>query len=132
MKTPIPIAAMLFSLIFITATRAAEAPQDGRKMLYHVVSVKFKPDATPEQIKAAEQAFAALKTKIPGIASLNWGTNISPEKKDKGFTHCFVLTFASEKDRDAYLPHPEHKAFGKILGPVVADVMVIDFWSQGE
>ena len=121
-------AAVLVSMTLTPAARGADA----KKMLYHVVSVKFKPDATPEQIKAAEQAFAALKTKIPGIATLNWGTNISPEKKDKGFTHCFVLTFASEKDRDAYLPHPEHKAFGKVLGPVVADVMVIDFWSQGE
>lgn len=128
MKTLILLAAVLVSMTLTPTARAA----DEKKMLYHVVSVKFKADATPEQIKAAEQAFAALKTKIPGIASLNWGTNISPEKKDKGFTHCFVLTFASEKDRDAYLPHPEHKAFGKVLGPVVADVMVIDFWSQGE
>ena len=38
---------------------------------------------------------------------------------------------ASEKDRDAYLPHPEHKAFGKVLGPVMDDVFVIDFWSHG-
>jgi hypothetical protein len=108
------------------AARAAE----GKRTLYHVVTIKFKADAKAEQIKAAETAFAGLKEKIPGITSLNWGTNVSPEKKDKGFTHCFVLTFANEKDRDAYLPHPEHKAFGKVLGPVVADVMVIDFWSQ--
>ena len=74
----------------------------------------------------------ALKEKIPGIASLDWGTNVSPEKHDKGFTHCFVLSFASEKDRDAYLPHPAHKAFGKMLGPILDDVMVIDFWSQGD
>ena len=70
------------------------------------------------------------KTKIPGITSLNWGTNVSPEHHDKGFTHCFVLTFASAKDRDTYLTHDEHKAFGKILGPVMADVMVIDFWAK--
>lgn len=102
---------------------------DGKK-LYHVVSLKFKPEAKPEQIKAVEQAFVGLKVKIPGITSLAWGTNVSPEKLNKGYTHCFVLTFASEKDRDAYLPHPEHKAFGKVLGPVMADVTVIDFWSQ--
>jgi hypothetical protein len=111
---------------------AQEGGKNAKRTLYHVVSLKFKPDATPEQIKAVETAFAQLKDKIPGITSLNWGTNVSPEKRDKGFTHCFILTFASEKDRDAYLPHPEHKAFGKVLGPIIADVFVIDFWSQDE
>ena len=108
---------------------AADEGKEG-KALYHVVSIKFKEAAAQEQIKAVEEAFAALKTKIPGITSLHWGTNVSPENRNKGFTHCFVLTFASEKDRDAYLVHPDHKAFGKVLGPVVADVMVIDFWAK--
>ena len=98
--------------------------------LYHVVSLKFKKSATKDQIKAVEEAFVGLKEKIPGITSLTWGTNVSPEKHDKGFTHCFVLTFASEKDRNAYLPHPAHAAFGKVLGPVMDDVMVIDFWGR--
>ncbi len=98
--------------------------------LHHVVSLKFKETAKPDQIKQVESAFVALKTKIPGIKSLAWGTNVSPEKLNKGFTHCFVLTFTSEKDRDAYLVHPDHKAFGALLGPVLADVMVIDFWAR--
>ena len=112
------------------SARAAAPAKPGGK-LFHVVSLKFKPSATKDQIKAVEDAFAGLKEKIPGITSLEWGTNVSPEKHDKGFTHCFVLGFNSEKDRDAYLPHPEHKAFGKVLGPVMQDVFVIDFWSRG-
>jgi hypothetical protein len=116
----------------LIAADAPAAANQGKKMLYHVVAIKFKPEAKPEQIKAVETAFAQLKTKIPGVTSLNWGTNVSPEQKNKGFTHCFVLTFATEKDRDAYLPHPEHKAFGKLLGPIMADVLVIDFWSQDQ
>ena len=130
MKTLILLAAVALSLFATPCIHAADAPKEGKKMLYHVVAIKFKHDAKPEQIKAVETAFAELKTKIPGITSLNWGTNVSPEQKNKGFSHCFVLTFATEKDRDAYLPHPEHKAFGKVLGPIVGDVMVIDFWSQ--
>jgi len=80
--------------------------------------------------RAAEEAFAGLKEKIPTITSLNWGTNVSPEHHDKGFTHCFVLTFRAAKDRDAYLVDPAHKALGKVLGPVMDEVMVIDFWAQ--
>ncbi len=109
----------------------ADAAKDaGKKELNHVVLIKFKEGANPEQIKKVEEAFAALKEKVPGVTSLRWGTNVSPEKKNKGFTHAFVLTFASDKDRDGYLIHPAHKAFGGVLGPVVDDVMVIDFWSQ--
>ena len=85
---------------------------------------------TPEQIQAVEDAFRALKQKIPEIVTLEWGTNVSKEKHDKGFTHCFVLSFKNEKDRDAYLVHPDHKAFGKVLGPVMEDVFVIDFLTK--
>lgn len=112
-----------------TAPDASPAAAGGRgNKLFHVVSLKFKPSATKAQIKAVEDAFVGLKGKIPAIESLTWGTNVSPEKHDKGFTHCFVLAFATERDRDAYLPHPDHKKFGSVLGPVLEDVFVIDFW----
>ena len=100
------------------------------RQVYHVVSLKFKEGTTPQQIKEVEKAFEELKTHIPTITSLHWGTNVSPEKRNHGFTHCFVLTFAAEKDRDAYLVDPAHKAFGKIAGPVLEDVMVIDFQAR--
>jgi hypothetical protein len=111
------------------APPAPPAPVAGAPLM-HVVSLKFKPTATPAQIQAVDQAFVALKQKIPGIQKLTWGTNVSPEKLDKGFTHCFVLTFKSAADRDAYLVHPDHKAFGAMLSPVLEDVMVIDFWGR--
>jgi hypothetical protein len=98
--------------------------------LNHVVSFKFKDSATKEQIREVEEAFRALKTKIPQIQKLQWGMNNSPEGLNKGFTHCWVLTFVSEADRDAYLVHPDHKEFGKLLKPVLGDVFVIDFWGK--
>jgi len=108
---------------------AADAPgKDGK--LRHVVAFKFKDTATKEKIKEVEDAFRALKGKIPQIVSYEWGTNISPEKLDKGFTHGFILTFKNDKDRDAYLVHPEHKKFGELVGGVLADVFVIDFWAK--
>jgi hypothetical protein len=109
---------------------SALAQQAGKGQLLHVVSFKFKDTASKEQIRQVEDAFRDLKKKISEIKDYKWGTNVSPEKHDKGFTHGFVLTFNSEKDRDAYLVHPDHKAFGKIVGPVLADVFVIDFWTR--
>ena len=38
-----------------------------------------------------------------------------------------VVTFNDTKGRDAYLPHPAHKAFGKVLRPYLDKVLVIDF-----
>ena len=98
--------------------------------LEHVVCFKFKTAATAQDITQVEQAFQALKQKIPQVVTLEWGTNVSQEKRDKGFTHCFILSFKSEKDRDIYIEHPEHKAFGKIVGAVLDDVFVIDYWSK--
>lgn len=95
--------------------------------LRHVVCFKFKASATPQDIQKVEAAFKQLKHQIPQVVSLEWGTNVSPEQRNKGFTHCFLLSFKNDKDRDAYLVHPAHKAFGGIVGPVLEDVFVIDF-----
>src|SRR5437879_2054228 len=98
------------------AALPADKPAKSNKLL-HVVSFKFKTGTTAEQVDQIVTAFRELKKKIPGIKSFEWGTNVSPEKHDKGFTHTFILTFKSEKDRNDYLVHPEHTAFGKLLGP---------------
>jgi hypothetical protein len=56
--------------------------------------------------------------------------NNSPENLNKRFTHACFVTFASEKDRDIYLTHPEHEKFKVLLKPLVADVLVMDFWGR--
>lgn len=101
-----------------------------KKMLRHVVLFKFKDSSTPAQVQEVEDAFLALPSKIKEIKSLEWGTNNSPENLAQGFTHCFFLTFDSEEDRAAYLPHPDHKAFGATLGPHLDKVLVIDYWTK--
>lgn len=103
-------------------------PAENKKQLRHVVLFKFKESATEADIKSVEEAFTALPSKIPQIKGYEWGTNNSPEGLDKGFTHCFFLTFDSEEDRAIYLPHPDHKAFGALLGPHLEDVLVVDYW----
>lgn len=122
MKTTLASAALALALVMSTATAAP--------VLRHVVCFKFKPGATPEQIKKVETEFVALKSRIPQIAALEWGTDNSPEKLADGFTHCFIVTFRTEADRDAYLPHPEHKKFVEILKPILEKPFVIDFWTK--
>ena len=80
-----------------------------------------------DQLAAIEKKFPALQQSIPGIVSIEWGTNNSPEGLNKDFTHCFIVTFESEDARSNYLPHPNHQAFVDILKPLLDDVFVIDF-----
>ena len=75
-------------------------------------------------------AFAQLPQKIDEIKGFEWGLNNSPENLNKGFTHGFLLTFDSEEGRDIYLPHPDHKAFGEIVDPILEDVFVLDYWTN--
>jgi hypothetical protein len=116
------ICALLVSGIIMNASAADK--------LNHVVCFKFKTTAAPADIKKVEEAFQALPKQISQVQSLEWGANVSKEKRDKGFTHCFLLSFKSEADRDAYIEHPAHKAFGKLVGPVLDDVFVLDFWAK--
>ncbi len=100
------------------------------QVLRHVVLLKFKDDATAEQIRKVENAFAALPSKVDAIYDLEWGTDVSVENLQQGFTHCFFVSFRSEADRAKYLPHPAHKEFGQILGSHLDKVLVIDYWTK--
>jgi hypothetical protein len=108
------------------------ADASGKGKYFHVVSFKFKSDLPKEQVKEVERAFSALKTSIPQIKSIDYGTNVSKENFDKGFTHMWVLTFDNAEDCQVYIKHPEHQKFGKLLGGKLAEngVFVLDFVSQ--
>ncbi|WP_425396908.1 Dabb family protein [Aeoliella sp.] len=119
------------------AEAAKEKSAEGEKkdksgMIRHVVLFEFKEDAPAEKVAEIEKAFAALPEKIEEIADLEWGKNNSPEGLNKGFTHCFLISFDSEADRAAYLPHPDHKAFANLLRPHLKDVLVVDYTLGGD
>ncbi len=104
--------------------------QTTKKELRHVVLFGWKEKADSVAIGKAVEAFSKLPNQIKSIKKFEWGTNNSPEKLNNGLTHCFLLTFASEKDRDAYLIHPSHKAFTELLPDILDKVTVFDYWAQ--
>lgn len=99
-------------------------------VLRHVVLFGFKESSSPEDIQKVIDAFKALPNQISEIKGFEWGTNSSPEGLNQGLTHAFTLTFHSDADRDAYLPHPAHKEFGGILVPHLDKVTVLDYWTK--
>jgi quinol monooxygenase YgiN len=108
-------------LFLMTSSPAAESPYR------HVVFFKFKDSASAEQVQNLEKAFAELAKKIATVKSFEWGTNVSPEGLNDGFTHCFLVTFADKEGLDIYLPHPEHQAFVAQLKPMLDKVCVLDY-----
>lgn len=120
---------MILSLLIAASLTLFGFAYYSSSQVKHIVIFKYKATATPAQIEEVTTAFKALKTKIPGIVSFEYGVNNSPENLNKGFTHAYLLTFKDAAARDAYLPHPEHKKFGELLGrlSVLEEPFVVDF-----
>lgn len=101
------------------------------KVLRHVVIFKFNETSSDEDVNRLNDAFNALPEAIPVIKDFEWGLNDSPEDFHQGFTHCYLLTFDSEEDRDSiYTPHPAHQAFVASLQPHIEKVFVVDYWTN--
>lgn len=116
---------LAFSLV---GCRAAPASSDAAApCLRHVVLFKFNPGTSAADVTAIETAFRALPQQIPTIVGFEWGTDVSPENLARGYTHCFLVTFADVAGRDAYLPHPAHRAFVDLVRPHLAEAFVVDY-----
>jgi len=126
-STAVVLAATVAAAIFIAKETVMAQEKAEDTIVRHVVLFKFKDSAAPEQVKDVEQRFAALPDKIDKIKAFEWGTNVSPENLAQGFTHCFLVTFDNEADRDAYIVHPAHKQFASGLGPMLDKVLVVDY-----
>ena len=115
---------MLSMALALTSVAIAQNPP----ALRHVVLFSFKPGSTVAEVQEVATTFAALYGKVPQVKAFEWGINNSPEKLNQGFTHCFVLTFSSEKDLADYQLHAAHVAFQKVLKPHMDKVFVVDYW----
>ncbi len=122
---------LLIITLAIMIPKITQAQRAGNEnVLRHVVMFKFKDASSANDVKKVEDAFRALSGKLSTIKDFEWGTNNSPENLNQGLTHCFLVTFSNEKDRDDYLVHPDHKAFVEVLKPHLDKVTVMDYWAK--
>jgi Stress responsive A/B Barrel Domain len=122
---------ILLTFIAITIHSMTNAQQKTQQaLLRHVVMFGWKDGTDTTDINKIVAAIKELPSKISAIKSFEWGTNNSPEGINNGLTHCFLLTFSSEADRDAYLVHPAHKAFVSLLKPAPDKITVLDYWAK--
>lgn len=120
---------LLYLAVFFSLTSCSMNQIDNQKVLKHVVAFQFKAGVSEEQQSQAIQRFLALKDQIPEIKQFEGGEEISVEGLDKGFTHCYILTFENEAARDIYLPHPAHVKVAEVNKPLLNDLLVVDVWA---
>ncbi|MDN5215880.1 Dabb family protein [Fulvivirgaceae bacterium BMA12] len=130
MKNKISTPLVLFMLVFTGISISFTTIKKKKPVLRHVVSFQFKEEITLERRAQAVKDFLDLKNRIPAIKKFEGGENISVEGYDKGFTHCYVLTFANEEGRSIYLPHPAHIEVAKKNKPLMKDLFVVDYWGE--
>ena len=129
MKTASRLMGLVVLSVFCATMNTNAEDKKEVKKLRHFVCFKYKSDVSKEKISEVEAAFVKLEKKIKDIKGFEKGQNNSPEGLNKGFKHCYLITFDSEKGRDNYLVHPEHKKFVELVGPVLEDVFVVDYWA---
>lgn len=74
-------------------------------MIRHVITVKFKPDATPENIQFLHQFWEESRTRYTGMLGLTFGLDAG--LRDGNWTTVAVFDFVNEDafsvfDTDAY------------------------------
>lgn len=96
-------------------------------MVKHIVIWRL-PD-TPEKqarMEAIKINLEALKEKIDYIKEIHVGINFNTSEAASDII--LESVFDSKEDLDAYIVHPEHKAFGaEYVRPYVSERRVIDY-----
>lgn len=130
LRVPASLHSLLVVLVGAILAMPLASASAADKVLRHIVLYKFKDGITPAQVQEVVDAFGGLPKKVDTIIGYEAGTNVSTEGKSEGFTHAFVVTFKDEKDLAAYLVHPAHEAYVKVIRDRREHVIVFDYWTE--
>ncbi len=87
---------LLLCLFLSVAAALAEAPST----VIHIINVKWKADATPEQIKIVVDAVQQLPAKYPGLKRV-WTKSLKYQGQE-GFKQAIVMEFESQDSLRKY------------------------------
>ncbi|MFM8393511.1 MAG: Dabb family protein [Acidobacteriota bacterium] len=107
------------TLIFITGLVIGQNKFGQPKSIVHVVTLKWKAEATPEQRQKALDGVKMMATEIPGIKNV-WLKTIKVQgpNAQTPFDSAFVMEFVDEAAFKAYVAHPAHKKWEDIYIPL--------------
>jgi len=103
-----------FLLLSLNACQTSPTESNDSSKLHHIVLVWFNDNISETEQKIIRKKSDELRN-IAGILSLEWGTAIPSERAivDDSFDLGIVMTFRDQASMQAYLDHPQHKAFIK-------------------
>jgi antibiotic biosynthesis monooxygenase (ABM) superfamily enzyme len=96
-----------------TGLRAADTTP---KTVIHVITIQWKPAATPAQIERAIKGAEQLPTEYPGITRV-W-TKAIKKQLEGGYTHIIVMEFASEDALKKYADSAAQKKWYEVYMPI--------------
>lgn len=82
----------------------------------HIINVKWKADATPEQIQKAVDGAHQLPKKFPGIKRV-WTKNIKYQGQE-GYKQAIVMEFESQDALKKYADSPAQKWWYELYMPI--------------
>jgi uncharacterized protein (DUF1330 family) len=100
-------------LAVVGAGFATAAPKKPKSVI-HVITIKWKADATPEQIQQALQA--AENINYPGLKNV-WTRPIKMQLPE-GFKNIIVMEFESEDALKKYADSPAQKQWYEVYMPI--------------
>lgn len=106
--------ATLAAMLMTAAT--VFAADTSPKSVIHVITVKWKADATPAQISKVLEVVAAMPSQYSGITHV-W-TNPIKKQIPEGYNHIIVMEFASEDALKKYVDSPAQKKFYEAYMPI--------------
>src|SRR5580698_3238151 len=101
----------------ITMLAAGLLAADARpKTVIHVITIKWKADATPAQIDKAIKGAEALPSEYPGIVHV-WTKPIKKQLPE-GYGHVIVMEFASQDALQKYAESAAQKKWYELYMPI--------------
>jgi stress responsive alpha/beta barrel protein len=98
-------------------------------VITHVVSFRWKPETTPEQIAAIEAELTVLPSLVPSIKTYSFGRDLQASAADN-MDFVVVATFDSVDDWREYDQHPEHNRVRvETIRPQIAERAAVQFQS---
>ena len=98
-------------------------------MVKHIVLMKLKSQAgssvRSERADMVKQMIEGLKEKIAEVRSLEVGINFNAEAD--AYDVALISEFATRKDLETYLNHPDHVAVAAIIRTMRDSRVVVDY-----
>jgi uncharacterized protein (DUF1330 family) len=115
----LPVGRRLVTAVFLAVCVSAglsSALAQAPSTVIHIINVKWKEDAAPEQIQAVIDAVRQLPSKYPGIKRI-WTKDIKYQGQE-GYKQAIVMEFESQDALKKYEDSPAQQWWYKIYLPV--------------